>query len=196
MAKLRINGSDSDLPVSSVPRVVDLVELVKAHIDPDHMITEILWNGRELEESDWYAATSTLGDVELDIFTGSPVDFVSSRLVQAADVVKACVLDFQDARKFFQDGDMATGNKRLSVAVNTLKAFFEWYGSLLELMPEERRSQFDITTKMSEISETCKRACQHQLYSSWWALGETIEKDLEPKLTNLEGFCRSQEAYS
>lgn len=196
MAKLRINGSDSDLPVSSVPRVVDLVELVKAHIDPDHMITEILWNGRELEESDWYAATSTLGDVELDIFTGSPVDFVSSRLVQAADVVKACVLDFQDARKFFQDGDMATGNKRLSVAVNTLKAFFEWYGSLLELMPEERRAQFDITTKMSEISETCKRACQHQLYSSWWALGETIEKDLEPKLTNLEGFCRSQEAYS
>ena len=31
---------------------------------------------------------------------------------------------------------------------------------------------------------------QQQLYQSWWALGETLEKELEPKLDKLEDFCR------
>ena len=31
---------------------------------------------------------------------------------------------------------------------------------------------------------------QQQLYQSWWAIGETLEKDLEPKLDALEDQCR------
>jgi hypothetical protein len=44
---------------------------------------------------------------------------------------------------------------------------------------------------VEDIAECCKRICQQQLYQSWWALGETIEKELEPKLDKLEDFCRS-----
>lgn len=191
MVSVRINGEDSQIAGNSVPRIVDLIELIKAHIDPDHMITRILLNGRELEEAEWFASTNQNETAILEIDTGTPEAYVADRLGKAADIVRACFIDFRDARKFFQSGDMQSGNKKLIIAVQTLKAFFEWYSSLLELVPEQDRAKFDITNNVVEISDCCKRACQHQLYQSWWALGEALEKELEPMLDKLEDFCRS-----
>jgi hypothetical protein len=85
---------------------------------------------------------------------------------------------------------MNTGNRMLIEAVNTARAFFEWYGTLLELVPEEERGHYDISKYVAEISSICKTICQQQLYQSWWALGETIEKELEPKLDKLEDHMR------
>lgn len=190
MKSVMINGAESTVRSDNVPRVVDLIELIKANIDPDHMITRILLDGRELEEKEWFANPGQFGTSIFEIETGTPADYVADRLGKAADVVRACFMDFRDARKFFQSGDMTAGNKKLVVAVNTLKAFFEWYGSLLELVPVIDRTKFDITPQVLELSESCKKICQQQLYSSWWALGETLEKELEPKLDKLEDFCR------
>jgi hypothetical protein len=53
-----------------------------------------------------------------------------------------------------------------------------------------KRDRLDISTQVQDISETCKKICQQQLYQSWWALGESLEKDLEPKLDKLEDVCR------
>lgn len=85
---------------------------------------------------------------------------------------------------------MQDGNRKLVCAVNTLQAFFEWFGSLMELVPQQDRPRYDISSQVRDISEVCKRICQQQLYQSWWALGESIGKELEPKLDNLEDFCR------
>ena len=192
MTQVRINGEDAPVNAAPALRVLDLVELIKTHIDPDHMITEILLDGRDLAEKDWYAPVQTFGETAIfEVATGTPVNYVADRLQQAADIVRACYIDFRDSRKSFQSGDMATGNKKLIVAVNTLKAFFEWYGSLLELMTPESKKKFDITDQVNNISESCKKACQHQLYQSWWALGETLEKEIEPGLDKLEDVCRS-----
>ncbi|MEI7489443.1 MAG: hypothetical protein WCJ72_18910, partial [Chryseobacterium sp.] len=51
-------------------------------------------------------------------------------------------------------------------------------------------ASYDIEKQVIEIGEVCQKICQQQLYQSWWALGETIEKELEPKLDQLETFCR------
>jgi hypothetical protein len=78
----------------------------------------------------------------------------------------------------------------LKIAVDTLRAFFEWYGTLMQLVPEGERTRIDISSQVREISEICKRICQQQLYQSWWALGESLEKELEPQLDRLEDTCR------
>ena len=191
MPQLRINGEESNYGSNPGVKVTDLVELIKTQIDPDHMITTILLDGKELSDADWTAPVQNFGLTSvIEVETGRPEDFVSERLSKAADIVRACFIDFRDARKFFQSGDTQNGNRKLGVAANTLKAFFEWYQSLLELMPEERRKLFTIREHIEGVSESFKQACQHQLYQSWWALGETIEKQLEPKLDKLEDFCR------
>ncbi|MCB0310314.1 MAG: hypothetical protein KDD42_03710 [Bdellovibrionales bacterium] len=190
MVEVRINGETSQIKADNLPRMSDLIELIKNWIDPDHMITQILLDGRDLEDAEWTAPLGQYETAILEIETGTPQSFVDSRLGQASEVLKACYFEFRDARKFFQSGDMQTGNRLLVKAVNTLQAFFEWYSTILELVPVEGRNRYDITKPVTEISEICKKICQQQLYQSWWALGEAIEKELEPKIDALEDICR------
>jgi hypothetical protein len=190
MIRVRVNGNYADIPMASAPRFTDLIELVKSQIDPDHMITALLIDGRELTDDEWNQNVAMLSGETLDVTTGHPEMYVADRMQDASRVVRSCFYEFRDARKGFQDGDTVTGNKRLKVAVDTLKAFFEWYGTLVQLVSETKRERLDISPQVLEISESCKKICQQQLYQSWWALGESLEKDLEPKLDKLEDACR------
>lgn len=191
MVAVRINGEEAQLRVDGVPNFASLIELVKASIDPEHMITDVMIDGRVLSEQDWRAPMHQLGTAIVEIETGTPESFWKSRLGAASDVVRSCYIEFRDARKAFQSGNMQEGNKMLVTATNTLRAFFEWYGTMLELVPAEQRPQYDLGSRTSEIMAICKSICGHQLYQSWWALGEALEKELEPMLDELETFCRS-----
>lgn len=190
MVAIRINGSESPVRSEGLGRLSDLIELIKSQIDPDHMITGILLNGRDLEEAEWDQNPGQFTTDILEIETGSPSEFVTDRMGQASEIIRACYMDFREARKSFQDGDMQQGNQIMIKGVNVLRAFFEWYGTLIELIPQPQRANFEISDQVTVISEICKRICQQQLYQSWWALGETLEKELEPKLDKLEDFCR------
>jgi hypothetical protein len=190
MLRVRINGEFSDIITEASLRFSDLIELIKASIDPDHMITVISLDGRDVTDEEWMQSIGQFASDVLDIATGRPEDYVAERIQEASKVVRSCFFEFRDARKGFQDGDTQIGNKRLKIAVDTLRAFFEWYGTLLQLLPATKREQLDISPQVRDISETCKKICQQQLYQSWWALGESLEKDLEPKLDKLEDACR------
>jgi hypothetical protein len=190
MVRVSVNGRFEDMNLANVPRFTDLLELIKAQIDPEHMITSILIDGRDLTDEEWNQTLAELRGDTLEILTGHPDQYVSDKMQDASRVVRSCFFEFRDARKGFQDGDTITGNKRLKVAVDTLRAFFDWYGTLVQLVSETKRQKLDITPQVTEISETCKKICQQQLYQSWWALGESLEKELEPKLDKLEDACR------
>jgi hypothetical protein len=190
MVDIRINGEDSSVNSNDTLKVSDLIELIKATIDPEHMITSIRIDGRELEDNDWTSPVSRYGTAIIEFETGTPEAFVNDRLDKASEVIRECYMEFRDARKTFQDGKMLQGNQYLVRAVNTLKSFFDWYSSLLDLCSQERRAELDISPQVADISDVCKRICQQQLYQSWWALGETIGKDLEPKLDSLEDHFR------
>ncbi len=191
MISIRINGVASGINAARVSRFTDLVELIKASIDPEHMITSIRIGGREVSDDDWTSQVSQHGDAVVDVTTGTPDNYVSERLGGAAEIVRACYMEFRDSRKSFQNGKMLEGNQALIRAVNTAKSFFEWYGTIMQLVPAERQARYDISKQVEEISDICKKICQQQLYQSWWALGETLERELEPKLDKLEDFCRS-----
>jgi len=185
-----INGQESAINGTGLPKMADVVELIKASIDPAHMITQLLLDGKELADNDWSAPCGALETAIVEVETDTPERFVEDRLSRASAVVQACYMEFRDARKSFQAGDMQRGNQQLMKAVNTARAFFEWYGVIFELVPAPQRPNYDISAQVSEISAICKRICQQQLYQSWWALGETLEKELEPRLDKLEDFLR------
>ncbi|MCB0334204.1 MAG: hypothetical protein KDD55_11930 [Bdellovibrionales bacterium] len=190
MVSVRINGQDAPVRTEGVARIADLVELIKAVIDPDHMITSLLLDGRDLEETDWAANPEQYGTAIVEVETDTPASFVSQRFARSSDIVEACFFEFRASRKHFQVGESVEGNKKLGQAVNALQAFFEWYGSLLDLVPQEEKKRYEINEEVTALSEVCKTICQQQLYQSWWALGESIENQLEPLLDKLESKCR------
>ena len=190
MTAVRINGKETPINTAGVQKMTDLIELIKALIDPEHIITNLFLDGRELEEQEWTAPLSQFANAVVDVETGDPEEYVYTRISAAPEIISNCYTGFRSARKDFQAGNMQAGNKKLLTAVNTLREFFSWYATLLELLGEEKRGAFDITDEVRQLSETCKGICQQQLYQSWWAIGETIEKDLEPQLDKLEDACR------
>ncbi len=190
MVAVRINGEESSIKADDLPKIADVIELIKTQIDPEHMITGIQFDGRDLEDGDWNSSPTKYQTAVLEVETGTPGEYVQNRLTLASKVVRSIYLAFRDARKCFQDGEMQDGNKKLVLAVNSFKAFIEWYGTLLELVPVQNRQSIDIGPEVNKLTEVCKRICQQQLYQSWWALGETLEKELEPGLDRLEDFCR------
>ena len=174
----------------------DVVELVKSMIDPGHMISGILLDGRELEDNEWQAGASRFDSSVLEVETCPVEEYTSTRLRKAPDIVASCFMEFRTARKSFQSGDMKNGNKSLIEAVGALKSFFEWYGTLLQLMSEDERKHWDITNQIEAIADVCKKICQQQLYQSWWALGESLKGELEPSLDQLEDILRKKEALT
>ena len=186
MVGVRVNGQDSPVSCAATLRIADVVELVKASIDPEHMITGIMLDGRAIEEKDWSQPVTAYGTAIMEVSTDRPEAFVRERIKIAPELVGAITSDLNDAKQAFQQGNTLEGNRRLVPAVQSLRAFFDWYGSILELIPAERRPLFDVSPQVRVMTETCKRICQYQLYASWWALGEAIDKDLNPQLGGLK----------
>ncbi len=193
MVSVRINGEEAPIKAEGCSQLTEIVELIKSVIDPDHILTGILLDGEPLDDSDWMKAVGQLETSIIEVNTGTADEFVAERITKAADIVRSCFFEFREARQQFQDGKSVEANKKLVGAVQALQAFFEWYGTLLQIMPEEKREEYDITESVEALSETCKSICQQQLYQSWWALGESIQQKLEPQLDALEGRCRQFE---
>lgn len=190
MVAVRINGDETSLQCGASSRFTELVELVKSIIDPDHIITDICVDGRDLSEGEWQGPVAQFGTSIVEIQTGRVDTYLRAKMSSTPELVNDLYLLFRQARKSFQCGSSAQGNQALGESVRAAKAFFEWYSSMLQLAPVQERASYDIEKQVIEIGEVCKKICQQQLYQSWWALGETIEKELEPKLDQLETFCR------
>lgn len=188
---IRVNGEEMAFPTQGLGRLTDVIELIKSNIDPEHMITEIVIDGRALDEADWTASPQSFGQATLEVLTNTPEEYVKNRLLNAHYLVQEIYMQFRDARKSFHEGLSVEGNRVLSKAVSTFQAFIEWYGSITALLSEDKRKEFDVSELVQELSKVCQTLCQRQLTQSWKLLGETIRADLEPKLEQLEDFCRS-----
>jgi hypothetical protein len=186
-----VNGCLQNYNLSGIQRFGDFIELVKSSIDPDHMIIEVVFNGEELKDSDWESSLSKFSGGTFEIKTDQPERFALSRLVEAPNIVNAIFKIFREARMFFNEGKMAEGNKVLINAVTALKEFITWYHLILELLPEDRRTNFLIETTINELTKSCSKITEAQLYGSWWMIAEMIKANVEPALDDLEVKLRS-----
>jgi hypothetical protein len=191
MISIIINSEPVSLNYQGLENFTDLVELIKSYIDPDHMITQLELDGDQISDEIWRNNISDITGKSLNVVTGNPTQYVADQIARTPLAIQACYLQFRDARKTFQQGDTATGNKKLIIATDTLKAFFDWYIVILQLAPTHLREIINLESKAGEILSVCKNICQLQMYRSWWALGESLKNDLEPKLDSLEDHCRT-----
>jgi hypothetical protein len=190
MVSILINGTASPLSSTGLSKVSDLIELIRAHIDPDHMIVDILLDEKPLREEQWNSTPQSLGSGTLSLKTDTARNYVKARLSEAPEVAQVLFVQFRDARKTFTLGDHRGGNERLARAVRTLNDFLHWYSTVLQLATESEKNAFAITSFMTDITKIAQTLSNHQMYQSWWAIAETIQKNLEPKLEQMEDFLR------
>ncbi|MCB0359477.1 MAG: hypothetical protein KDD44_07565 [Bdellovibrionales bacterium] len=190
MVTVRINGEESLPSIDRIGTMGDLVEFVKANIDPDEIIVGLQLQGKDLSDADWRVPLSVQGDAVLDVTTGTRGEYLDDRLKSAPEILEAIVTQLAESREFFQNGNNERGNELFSKTADDMRAFFGWYSSVLSLLPDHADQHTEAMNQVVEaVGETCEKLVQQQLYHSWWALGETIESRLEPQLGELRAIC-------
>lgn len=190
MVTVLIDGKPFAAPLGAVNSMTDLIELIRASIDPDTMITSVLLGGKELGDVDWRVPLSVHGTQVLEVTTGSRERYLADRFASSVDYVDHIKEEFAFARSCYEEGKNADANNAMIAAVNDLNAFLNWYNTLLSLAPGDLEQQLSLfRDQVTAISRTCEQMLQQQMYNSWWAIGETMKNELEPKLMTLKDAC-------
>ena len=190
MITVTVDGRSFPCDPAAVRTLGELVELVKASIDPDSIITSVQLNGKELTDNDWRTPLIVQEAAALDMCTGSRKEYVSQRLAAASGYVDRIREGFGKAASALKGGDVQGGNVLLAQSVEDFKAFVNWYNTLIKMaagMAPEQDQRFESSIK--EITQVCEQLLQQQLYRAWWTVAETIENRLSPQLEALKGCC-------
>jgi len=185
-----VNGKPFPYPADAVKTMADLVEAIKSQIDPDTIITALRLNGRILDDNDWRIPLSSQSGVTLAVDTGSRQGYIEERLSSASLYLDKIIREFAQARMLFKNGDVQPANTELAKAVQDMRAFVDWYQTILQMIstpPEAEVKKFEDT--VIGLTDVCEQVLQQQLYRSWWAIAETLEKKLEPQLEQLKYAC-------
>ena len=127
MIQVQIDGAPLRADIAGMNNMGDLLELVKATIDPDSIITSIEFNGQTLEDGDWSLPLSAHRDRVLEIRTGAKSAYLAERIGLAPDIIGKIAEEFGLAGDSYRSGQLPNGNNQLTVAVDDLSAFVNWY---------------------------------------------------------------------
>ena len=159
------------------------MELVKASIDPDKIVANVLLDGRPLEAGEWKQTIASLGEAHLQFTTGEKDSFLLERIQQAPEILERIVGKFKESRVCYNDGSSVQGSDILHKSVENLSAFFSWYTSILVLEDKiDEEYMNGVIGSIQSICETCEAINQLLVYNSFWAIGDTLEAQLVPKL--------------
>lgn len=183
---VQLNGQPFVAGIAAVRTMGELVELIKTTIDPETIITSIQIDGRELSDNDWRVPLSGHSGQQLSINTGSRRAYVMERLAQAPLMIDDIAKQFNRVKEEFHSGASVKGNSNLLSAVKDLKAFIDWYSTLLQMLGDANEQQ-RFNNSVKALTDVCEQLLQQQLYRAWWAMGETIEQKLKPALEAWKG---------
>lgn len=190
MVQVSVNGMPMPADLAGLRTMGDIIELVKANVDPEQIVTGVFVDGDPICEADWRSPLVTLGNRNVDIKTGTKEFFANERLQVAGGIVDSIMEGFGKAQQAFLTGNNRDGNLSFAQAIEDLSAFLNWYLTVLSVDQAQavaQRTAFGLIIK--DIQTTCEQMMQQQLYQSWWALGESIRMRLEPQLQRVKLFC-------
>ncbi len=177
MVQVFLDNNSLPAEVANLSTVGELVEYVKSTIDQATIIVSLTKDDEPLLDSDWKRSLSSLKDSTVDIKTGSKADFIQTRLNTVKDLVEAIMGDLGNISGLFKANRAMEANQEFSNVLEDLNALMSWMYSILSMEPDTFTLEI---TEFSGVVRDLKYACgqmqQQQLFQSWWALGETIDK--------------------
>jgi hypothetical protein len=192
MITVKVDGQPFAADISQIRTMGELVELIKATIDPDTIITSLMLEGRSLSDTDWRLPLSAQKPGTLEVSTGDKSVYLTERLKAADSYLEKIIEGFSTAANLYSAKSVEDANRKLASTVEDLLAFVNWYASLLAMddtKVQMREGEFD--GRIRQIKTICDSMLQQQMFHSWAILGETLQNNLKPELERLREFCQS-----
>ncbi len=190
MIQVQVDGQTLSTDVSALRTMGELIEFIKSTIDPDVMITSILFDGEPLSDQDWNAPLVVHRGRTLQISSGTKERYLADRLLSAEDIVGQVIGGFHQVADSYRLGYHGEGSQRLNTSTNDLLALLNWMGALLMIDPARYAAQqIEFKKLVDEIRGASEELLQHQLYAAWWPLAETVSSKLIPRLEAFKAFA-------
>ena len=194
MLSVKVDNQEFSADFSKMRSMNDLIELIKATIDPDKIIVGIELNNEPLSEADWNTPLNTMlnavQNAELSVMSGNVQDYMKDRFTVAEPYLQHIMAKFSDASQQYRGGQFENANKQLSTAVQDLLAFLNWYMAVMQMKPESYRTEIgEFNNYVKNLQGVCEGMVQQQMFQAWWALGDTLQSKLTPSLDSLKTFC-------
>lgn len=189
MIQIEVDGKAMSADIGALRTMGELIEFIKTAIDPDVMLTSILFNGEPLSDADWNSPLAVHRGKTLQVLTGTKLGYLADRLGSSADIIAQVITSFLQVADSYRIGYQAEGNQRMTGATNDLLAVINWMGALL-MIDQDRFAvdQAEFKRIIDDITLTCEEMLQQQLYSAWWPLADVISNKLIPRLESLKAF--------
>jgi hypothetical protein len=187
MVQVIVDSNSMPSEMANMATVGELVEYIKSTIDPDTIIVSLTKDNEPLSDSDWKCALSSLRDSVLDIKTGSKTDFIKYRLESVADLVNSVEQDITHVSELFKGNKAIDANTHFTQTLENLNALVNWMYSVIAMDAELFQAEIDeFSGIVKELKYVCGQMQQQQLFQSWWALGETLERKVLPVLNTMK----------
>jgi len=187
MVQVYLDKNSLPAEVANLATVGELVEYVKSTIDQETIIISLTKDDQPLSDSDWKRSLSSLKDSKVDIRTGSKLEFVKNRLDTVQELVDAVMKDLGNISGLFKANRSQEANNNFSNSLEDLSALMNWMYSILSMEPEKLVAEVnEFSGIVKDLKFACGQMQQQQLFQSWWALGETLDKKVMPLLESIK----------
>ena len=192
MLNVTVDNANFSKHIDGMKTMGELVEYIKATIDPDSIITAIDLQGKPISEEIWHMPLTAHQHSTLTVTTGDKYDYLVYRLSTAEAYIDRIADGFKDAGMLYGQRSAISANQLLSQTIEDLLAFLSWYMSVLTIESEVLSQQIDeFNFVVNQMQDVCEVIHQQQLFNNWSSLGKTLEEKLEPVLQEMKKLCRS-----
>lgn len=189
MLEVTIDGGTSIGHLGDIKTMGDLVEFIKATIDPDKMIVSLSLDGKNLSENDWRMPISVHPNSRLQVETGDKAVYLADRLVLAPDYLEVIMSEFSEVAELFNQGKNFQANDIFSRAIDDLNAFMSWYTSLFALDASLEAAELNnVSQRVEGLAKICEELIQQMLHHFWGNVSKNLTEQLIPSLRELASY--------
>jgi hypothetical protein len=171
-----VDNNELSFEASRLGTVGELIDYIKANIDPDAIILSLTKDESPLSDNDWLMPLASFKESKFEIVTGSKVDFIRNRLEMVDSLVMEICENISNISNSFKRGLENQAHESFASSLNDLNAFVTWLHSIYLIDEEMFSSNIKEFEKIIEdLKGTCLDIQTCQMQQSWWNLGDILD---------------------
>ncbi len=189
--KVYLNGNVSEIKITSISTLSDVIVQMEKEIDKSQIITELKLNEKILG-SDWYNNAKNIFLLDEDdlFITTQSSDYIAVQALNSSQKsFETITADFQKVSDMFRFDNEIKANSYFAQCIENFQWYLKIISDSLSLLGKNlssiQLSDKNLEEKITELSAKLEEMIECQQSKDWILLADMIEYELLPLLKSL-----------
>lgn len=189
--KVYLNGNVSEIKITSISTLSDVIVQMEKEIDKSQIITELKLNEKILG-SDWYNNAKNIFLLDEDdlFITTQSSDYIAVQALNSSQKsFETITADFQKVSDMFRFDNEIKANSYFAQCIENFQWYLKIISDSLSLLGKNlssiQLSDKNLEEKITELSAKLEEMIESQQSKDWILLADMIEYELLPLLKSL-----------